>query len=115
MQSKSRVFIPQSVDHKKINILPASEFGDIVICWDGNQLMHDTFSCIRKIKKSMRNATKNDYLLCIGDPAVIALSAVILSEITGGNYRILKWDRQTKTYYSIVISMDDEDESVSVE
>jgi hypothetical protein len=105
-----KVFVPQSVDKKGINILPALEYGEIVVCWDGEQLMSDPFGCIRKIRKSMRNAVPGDYILCIGDPSVIALCAVVLSEKTGGYYKILKWDKQTKQYYAITIQMGIEDD-----
>lgn len=106
----SRVYVPQLNESRNINILPASEFGELVICWEGKQLILNAFSCIRKIRKSMRDAKEGDYLLCIGDPAVIAICAIILHEMTNGRFNILKWDRQTKTYYSIVLDSDEEDE-----
>lgn len=105
LQHRFNVFVPQSVDSIRVNITPAMSFGQLVPCWEGEQLIHNTFQCSRDIKKSMRNAKPGDYLLCVGDPAVIALCAIVLHDVTGGNYRILKWDRQTRCYYSIVVEM----------
>lgn len=104
------VFIPQSLDNIKINVLPARAFGDLKTCWDGTQLIHNVFQCSRQIKRSMATAQPGDYLLCIGDPAVIALCAVILHNKTGGNYKILKWDKQERQYYSVVIEMDENED-----
>lgn len=106
-----KVYVPQSVDKKGINILPAVEYGEIKVCWNGEQLMTDTFGCIRQIRKAMKNAVPGDYILCVGDPSVIAICAVVLSEKTNGYYRILKWDKQTKKYYAITINMGESDES----
>lgn len=100
-----KVFLPQSPDSLSVNILPAAQFGDFVVCWQGHQLLTNTAWCIQQVRHAMKDATPHDYLLCIGDPSVIAICAIVFSQITGGRINILKWDRQEKEYYCVVIDV----------
>jgi hypothetical protein len=88
-----------------INIVPASNFGDLKVAWRGKQLMLDSKSCIDDIFNSMEGTAKSgDKLLCVGDPSVIALCAVVLNELTDGVFDILKWDRVNKKYYKVGVN-----------
>ena len=53
----------------------------------------------------LKNFTDNDHLLLTGDPALIGVACSIVSDITGGKYKLLKWDRQEKTYYPIEVNI----------
>jgi len=46
-----------------------------------------------------------DYLLLIGDPAIIGVACSIVSDITNGKYKLLKWDKQERKYYPIEINL----------
>ena len=48
---------------------------------------------------------KRDYLLLTGDPAIIGVACSIVSDITGGKYNLLKWDKQERKYYPIEINL----------
>ena len=52
-----------------------------------------------------REYTPKDYLLLTGDPAIIGVACSIVSDITNGKYKLLKWDRQEKTYYPIEVNI----------
>jgi hypothetical protein len=60
---------------------------------------------ILEIRNKMKNFTKDDYLLLYGDPALIGVVCSIASDITGGKYKVLKWDRRQLTYYPIEINI----------
>ena len=47
----------------------------------------------------------NKYLLITGDTAIIGVACSIVSDITNGKYKLLKWDRQEKTYYPLEINI----------
>ncbi len=47
----------------------------------------------------------DDYLLLIGDPAIIALAGAIASEMNRGKFKVLKWDRDEKKYYDLEIDL----------
>jgi hypothetical protein len=58
-----------------------------------------------KLRMLLKNYKPDDYLLLTGDPAIIGVACSIVSDITNGKYKFLKWDRQEKTYYTIEIDI----------
>jgi len=40
-----------------------------------------------------------------GDPATIGVICSVVSDMTNGKFKFLKWDRQEKTYYPIEIDL----------
>ena len=48
---------------------------------------------------------ENDHLLLTGDPAIIGVACSIVSDITNGKYKLLKWDKQERKYYPIAINL----------
>jgi len=48
--------------------------------------------------------------LCTGDPAIIGLSTAIVSDVTGGRFNLLKWDRQETRYYPLTFDLYDKGE-----
>ena len=47
----------------------------------------------------------SDYLLLTGDPAIIGVACSIVSDMTNGKYKLLKWDKQERKYYPIEINL----------
>jgi len=60
---------------------------------------------IFKLRKTLRNFTSDDYLLLTGDSAIIGVACSIVSDITNGKYKLLKWDKQERKYYPININL----------
>jgi hypothetical protein len=77
-----------------INILSASDFGYLVICLP-------TQPFVRKMKKNLQNIRSQDYLLAIGDPIVIGICNLAISDVTNGKFNVLKWDRREYRYYPL--------------
>tara|TARA_R110000764_G_scaffold11429_1_gene34299 strand:- start:1935 stop:2348 length:414 start_codon:yes stop_codon:yes gene_type:complete len=87
-----------------MNILSASEFGQLVICLPMlSQIVFSSSPFIHKMSKNLRDFRKQDYVLCLGDPAIIALSTPIISEMTNGMFNLLKWDKREYKYYPVSI------------
>ena len=90
---------------QNINILPASDFGYLVICLPENsQMMFSPGPFIHKMRKNLRDFKPTDYILCTGDPAIIGLSTAIVSDHTG-MFNLLKWDRQERRYYPLSFNL----------
>ena len=60
---------------------------------------------IFELRRLLKNYTPNDYLLLSGDPSVIGIACAIVSDITNGKFKVLKWDRQERTYYQLEINL----------
>ena len=89
-----------------INILSASDYGYLVICLPNrDQAILSTAPYVQKMRKNLQDFRKQDYLLAVGDPTIIALSAIIASEQTNGQFNMLKWDKREYRYYPLEVDM----------
>ena len=99
--------IPGTRDGKpRINIMGAADYGDLkFLLPELSQIIFSPGPLIFKLRKALKNYTREDYLLLTGDPAIIGVACSIVSDITNGKYKLLKWDKQEKKYYPITINL----------
>ena len=99
--------IPGTRDGKpKINIMGASKYGEFkFLLPELSQIIFSPGPLIFKLRKSLKDFSEEDYLLLTGDPAIIGVTCSIVSDITNGKYKLLKWDKQEKQYYPININL----------
>ena len=109
--SESRVFVIQEiagtkVGNPKINIMGASNYGQFkFLLPEFSQIIFSPGPLVYKLRKGLEDFTKEDYLLLTGDPAIIGVACSIVSDITNGKYKLLKWDKQERKYYPIEINL----------
>ena len=97
---RPRVFVVQ--DDPKKNLLPALDFGDIVTILDADaQITFAAPPWVRKIRTVMNDYTSEDFILATGDPCAIGIACAVAAEKTGGEFKMLKWDRQERRYYPV--------------
>ena len=90
----------------KINIMGATKYGKFVFCLpEMSQIIFSPGPLIFKLRKVLNNYREMDYLLLTGDPAIIGVACSIVSDITNGKYKLLKWDKQERKYYPIEINL----------
>jgi hypothetical protein len=95
----------------KINIMSASKYGKFkFLLPEFSQIIFSPGPLIFKLRSSLRSYTPNDYLLLTGDPAIIGVACSIVSDMTGGKYSLLKWDKQDRIYYPIKINLHEKGE-----
>ena len=88
------------------NVRSAEKFGDLkVVLPDNKQIVLSSGPLTHKLKKELSTFCDNDYLLLMGDPAIIALAVAVASDVNGGKFKVLKWDRDEKKYYDIEIDL----------
>ena len=58
-----------------------------------------------ELRNKLRDYTKEDYLILTGDPSIIGVACSIVSDITNGQYKLLKWDKQERRYYPVEINL----------
>ena len=84
----------------------ATDYGSIkFLLPELSQIIFSPGPLIFKLRKALKNYTNEDYLLLTGDPAIIGVACSIVSDITNGKYKLLKWDKQEKKYYPITINL----------
>tara|TARA_R100000900_G_scaffold91045_1_gene70714 strand:- start:1063 stop:1470 length:408 start_codon:yes stop_codon:yes gene_type:complete len=90
----------------KINILGAAEYGSFrFLLPELSQMIFSPGPLIFKLRKGLKDFNEKDYLLLTGDPAIIGVACSIVSDITNGKYKLLKWDKQERKYYPIDINL----------
>ena len=107
----SKVYVIQEISgtrdgRPKINIIGAAQYGDFLFCLpEMAQIIFSPGPLIFKLRKVLKDYSEKDYLLLTGDPAIIGVACSIVSDITNGRYKLLKWDKQEKRYYPIEINL----------
>jgi len=95
----------------KINIMSASKYGKFkFLLPEFSQIIFSPGPLIFKLRSSLKSYTASDYLLLTGDPAIIGVACSIVSDMTGGKYSLLKWDKQDRIYYPIKINLHEKGE-----
>ena len=93
----------------KINIMGASDYSTsrdfIFLLPELSQIIFSPGPLIFKLRKGLKDFTTEDYLLLTGDPAIIGVACSIVSDMTNGKYKLLKWDKQERKYYPIEINL----------
>ena len=108
---ENKVYVIQEIPgtkegRPKINIMGAKEYGEFVFLLpELSQIIFSPGPIIFKLRQLLKNYTDQDYLLLTGDPAIIGVACSVVSDITGGKYNVLKWDKQEKKYYPIKINL----------
>ena len=88
------------------NVRSAEKFGDLKVCLpDNKQIILSSGPLAFRLQQTLKDFNDNDYLLLIGDPAIIALAGAIVSDINNRKFKVLKWDRDEKRYYDIEIDL----------
>ena len=90
----------------KINILGAAEYGSFkFLLPELSQIIFSPGPLIFKLRKGLKDFSEKDYLLLTGDPAIIGVACSIVSDISNGKFKLLKWDKQERKYYPIEINL----------
>ena len=93
----------------KINIMGASSYSTsgkfIFLLPEDSQMIFSPGPLIFKLRQGLKEYKPRDYLLLTGDPAIIGVACSIVSDITGGKFKLLKWDKQERKYYPIEINL----------
>ena len=93
----------------KINIMGAAAYSTTndfnFLLPEFSQMIFSPGPLIRKLRHGLKHFKENDYLLLTGDPALIGVACSLVSDITNGKYKILKWDKQERKYYPIEINL----------
>lgn len=103
----NQVFIPQEptrwdaatgVAVSMYNFTPALRYGSITVCLEPNISFHMTRPVAAALQTKMAEFKADDYLIAVGSPLVIALSAHFALQATGGKLNLLTWDRREGEY-----------------
>lgn len=113
MATTAKVYIvnePVRFDHdtkriaRQFDLNPAMAYGDLVNVLPAGQLHTDMDFVAQQINDGLKDITKEDYLLLIGDPAAIAIAGAVAARNTGGCLQMLRWHPRYKRYDRITVN-----------
>lgn len=108
----ARVFLPQIVERfdkdkgvmvAAFDFSAAAQFGQLTPILEKEDDPIFLARITGKIRKVLSDFTDNDYLLAVGDPAVIAVCAGIVLR-RHKTLKLLKWDRRLRIYQQLEIN-----------
>ena len=111
LSPSSTVYVIQEIagtkdGRPKINIMGATAYGTFkFLLPELSQIIFSPGPLIFKLRKGLKDYSQKDFLLLTGDPAIIGVACSIVSDITNGKYKLLKWDKQERKYYPIEINL----------
>lgn len=110
----SKVYVTQEVMvreangelRRKFNLQPAEEkYGEIKMLIPHGQSLVSSVPVVRQLNEQLRDFTADDYLLPLGDPAIMAAAAGIAARNTNGRLNVLKWDRRQGEYLNVQLDL----------
>lgn len=110
----ARCFVPQTptrydktIDARTptVNFSPAKKFGDIVVCLPAGMSPYLTMPAYRLMEERMRDFSREDFLIAVGDPIVIGMAFCIAAGKTGGKFSMLKWERFSGEYLRVNVEV----------
>ncbi len=100
--------LKRTLDGERIpafDLTPASEYGELRIVVPYGVFTGSENLLIKIISDNLKDYTARDYLLAVGDPTVVAISAMVASSVTNGLVNLLKWDRRMHKYIPVHIDL----------
>lgn len=112
----SKVYVVQDVKRisyktgkleSKYDLTRAKRFGELVYLLDGQVRIHSQASvldAVAQVRERLAGITVNDYLLLVGDPAMIGVACGITMDLLKGRLRLLQWDKRRLDYTVVEIN-----------
>lgn len=106
----AKVFIPQepvkrdAVTGKFVPVMDFSkvlDYGDPVVCLKSGRVALTPGPTIDNLREVLRHFNDEDYIVSVGDPTVIFITAMIASDYNNGRVKLLKWDKKMSTYIKV--------------
>ena len=100
----STVYVTQ--ENPRVNIVSASQWGDLEPLTNPFDQIHlNPAKLVSQIRRKLRGFGDDDWLLAMGDPAIIGVAFAIAAEMNRGRVNLLKWDKMEKSYYPVKIGL----------
>jgi hypothetical protein len=87
------------------DLSPAAEFGDLKFILPAGQVPMDLSGLLPKLKDAFKDFRSTDYLMAIGNPALLAWGAALASKAAQGKLQVLVWQTSAKRYQAVAADL----------
>ena len=84
---------------------PAMAYGSPKTLFDSKPVIFDTVRIVRHLNKELANFSDDDWIICVGDPSLLATTVAIAQRFNGGRFGLLKWDRRAGRYAELRVDL----------
>lgn len=84
---------PSTGNREPIDITSAAAFGELVELLPEGMLALTPVPTIQELRQGLRKFTDDDYILPLGDPALIAAAGAVAARMNNGRFKLLRWNR----------------------
>lgn len=82
-----------------------AKYGAARVLVPHGQSLVSSVPVVRQLNEQLRDFTEDDYLLPLGDPAIMVAAAAIAARNTNGRLNVLKWDRRQGEYLCVQLDL----------
>ena len=100
----SHVFVIQGAENR-FDFKPAERFGELVFVLGDSDSVFHIEETLTKLSQRMSGFTEDDFILPIGNPALIGMATAFAADQTGGKFSMLQWLGREKQYIPIKVSL----------
>ena len=98
------VYVTQ--ENPRVDIVSASKWGDLVpLASPFDQIHLNSGRIVSQLRRKLKDFNDDDWLLAMGDPAIIGVAFAIAADVNRGRVGLLKWDKIEKIYYPVNVSV----------
>lgn len=83
------------------DMAPAEEYGELVFLLSPNAKPFDAASVGEQLDEGLEDFSDNDYLLLVGNPALIGMACAIAARWNEGTVNVLQWNGRERRYIPI--------------
>lgn len=113
----SKVYIVQEVLRRSeatgamvpaLDLSDAARYGALEVLLQPGRVALSTAPMLHRLRNALRDFCDEDYLLPTGDTAAIVAASVVAGSMNRGRVKVLSWDRQSRQYIPIQLSLNGE-------
>jgi hypothetical protein len=98
------VYVTQ--ENPRLDMVSATKWGELIPLSSSYDQIHlDPQRMVVQIRNRLRDFSDDDFLLALGDPAIIGIAFAVASDQNRGRINLLKWDRRESMYYQVEIRL----------
>lgn len=89
----------------KFDLTPAEVFGEIKELLSPNAKPFTPGPIISELYTNLEKFNDSDYIICIGNPILIAVAAAIAADVNEGRMKLLQWNQTHEKYIPVDINL----------
>jgi hypothetical protein len=95
----------EGIQKPTVDLTTASIYGELEVLIKMNHIGIAVQPVISMLRPKLKSFSDDDYILPTGDPVAIGIVTFLAAEANRGRVNMLRWDRQTRSYIKIPISL----------